>query len=58
MMIDDEDIDEFYVVQWINEPYILQVDKYMRGNEPPIKAYTCDITCGVGFLNPVSNAKI
>ena len=37
MKTDEENINEFYVVQWINEPYTLQEDQYMKGYNSLIK---------------------
>lgn len=37
MKTDEENINEFYVVQWMNEPYTLQEDQYMKGYNSLIK---------------------
>lgn len=45
MRIDDEDVDGYYILQFINALYTLQEDRYMKGYEPPIKAYVGEIVC-------------
>ena len=37
MKTDEENINEFYVVQWMNEPYTLQEDQYLKGYNSLIK---------------------
>ena len=37
MKTDEENINEFYVVQWMDEPYTLQEDQYMKGYNSLIK---------------------
>ena len=52
MLIDDKHKGVYYVVQFRSESYILQEDMYMKGYEPPIKAYVEEIVCGVRFFLP------
>ena len=57
MRTNDESSDEYYVLQWTSELYILQEDKEMEGYTPWITAYTDNIVCDAVFLNPVPFAK-
>ena len=47
MRVDDENTDEYYVVQWRNGPFILHENKFMKGYESPIKAHVVDIVCNL-----------
>ena len=57
MRTDDESTDWYYVLQRINELYILQEDKEMEGYISAITAYAGEIVCDAVFLNTVPNAK-
>ena len=53
MRTDDEDIQGYYLVKWITEPYTIQEDILMMGVEPPQTAFDREIICDALFWNPV-----
>ena len=57
MRTNDESSDEYYVLQWTSELYILQEDKEMKGYTATITVYAGEIVCDAVFLNPVPNEK-
>ena len=56
MRTDNEATQEYYLVKWITEPYIVQEDTIMKGVEPQQTTFAGEIICDALFLNPVPGA--
>ena len=50
MIIDDEDTDEYHIIQLRNEPYTIQEDEDMIHYNPPLKTYIGDMICVIPFF--------